>query len=129
MSRSSHEFDKILDQLSDAVDFERFVLFAMMNAALEEFMYRGIAMGALEAGLGAGTLPVFLQALVFGIVHIGGFPRGAVGIALAIIYGLMMGALRRRSSGLLAPWIAHVGADVAIGSILLSTFLKSGGVG
>jgi hypothetical protein len=109
--------------------FAGIIMFAMLNAALEEFMYRGLVMGSLDATLGAGTGSVLLQAAVFGLVHIGGFPRGAVGVVLATIYGLMMGAVRRRSAGMLAPWIAHVCTDVAIGSILLSTFLKSGIVG
>lgn len=120
---------RTIPRLPAALLFAGIVLFAMLNAALEEFMYRGIVMGALDATLGAGAASVTLQAAVFGILHIGGFPRGAVGIALATIYGLMMGAVRRRSGGLLAPWIAHVCTDVAIGSILLSTFLRSGAGG
>ena len=32
----------------------------------------------------------------------------------------MMGAVRRRSGGMLAPWIAHVLTDVAIAGIILS---------
>jgi len=119
----------IFPKLPACALFVGIVLFAMMNAALEEFIYRGVIMGALDATLGAGTVPVLLQAAAFGIVHIGGFPRGAVGVALATIYGLMMGAVRRRSAGLLAPWIAHVCTDVVIGSMLLATFLKSGGGG
>jgi len=110
----------LFPKLPAALLFAGVVVFAMMNAALEEFMYRGVAMGALDATLGAGTVPVLLQAAVFGIVHIGGFPRGAVGVALATIYGLMMGVLRRRSAGMLAPWIAHVCTDVSIGLLLLS---------
>ncbi len=101
--------------------FAGVVVFAMLNAALEETIYRGVVMGALDAALGVGAAPVILQAVVFGIVHIGGFPRGAIGIGLATIYGLMMGAVRRRAAGMLAPWIAHVGTDVAIGTILLFT--------
>jgi hypothetical protein len=95
------------------------VLFAMANAAVEEFVYRGAVMGALEAVLGSGVAPVVIQAVVFGVLHLGGFPRGASGVGLATIYGLMMGAVRRRADGMLAPWIAHVATDVAIGAILL----------
>lgn len=95
------------------------VLFAMFNGALEEFVYRGAIMGALDATLGRGVAPVIIQAVAFGVLHIGGFPRGAVGVCLATVYGLMMGTVRRHSDGMLAPWIAHVGADIAIGAILL----------
>jgi membrane protease YdiL (CAAX protease family) len=97
------------------------VMFAVLNAALEETIYRGVVMGALDASLGAGMVPVLLQAVLFGILHINGFPRGPVGIGLATIYGMMMGLVRRKSGGMLAPWIAHVGTDVTIGSILLTT--------
>jgi hypothetical protein len=43
-----------------------------------------------------------------------------VGVGLATIYGLMMGVVRRRSGGLLAPWIAHVLTDVVIAGIVLT---------
>jgi hypothetical protein len=33
----------------------------------------------------------------------------------------MMGTLRRQTRGLLAPWLAHILADVVIGSILIAT--------
>lgn len=95
--------------------------FSMINAAIEELIYRGVLLGALDAALGVGILPVVLQAAVFGIVHIGGFPRGLAGVGLATIYGLLMGAVRRRARGMLGPWLAHVATDVVIGSILLRT--------
>jgi uncharacterized protein len=95
------------------------VLFAMANGALEEFVYRGAVMGALDEALGCGAASVLVQAVVFGVLHIGGFPKGLVGVGLATIYGLMMGIVRRRAGGMLAPWIAHVGTDIAIGLILL----------
>jgi len=93
--------------------------FSMINAAIEELIYRGVLLGALDAVLGGGLLPVVLQALAFGIVHIAGFPRGLAGVGLATIYGLLMGAVRRRARGMLGPWLAHVVTDVVIGSILL----------
>jgi len=95
------------------------VVFAMLNAAIEEIVYRGLVQGALESAIGPSPLPVILQAVVFGIIHVGGFPRGLVGMGLAALYGLMMGMIRRRAGGLLAPWIAHVATDIAIGAILL----------
>ncbi len=47
-------------------------------------------------------------------MHLHGFPRGWSGVVLASIYGVMMGALCRRARGLLAPWAAHLFADLAI---------------
>jgi membrane protease YdiL (CAAX protease family) len=92
--------------------------FSLVNAAVEEAIYRGALLQGLDAALGAGWIAVVLQALAFGAVHLHGFPRGASGIALATVYGLMMGALRRRSGGMLAPWLGHVAVDVTIIGIL-----------
>jgi len=69
----------------------------------------------------ASALPVFLQAIAFSALHLqGGFPRGVVGVGLAFVYGLLLGALRRRAGGLLAPWVAHVFTDLAIAGIMLA---------
>lgn len=94
-------------------------LFGVVNAALEEVAYRGLLLQALDAAL--GTVSIVIQAIAFGALHIGGFPRGAAGVVLATIFGLMMGTIRRRTRGLLAPWVAHVLADVTIGAILIAT--------
>ena len=92
--------------------------FSMFNAAAEEIAYRGLVLAAIESGFGA--VPALLgQAIAFGTLHINGFPRGAIGVALASIYGVMMGFLRLRSRGLLVPWAAHVITDFVIAMILL----------
>ena len=97
------------------------IVFAMLNAAIEEAAYRGILLSALDAALGRGPVPVLLQAIAFGALHLyGGFPRGLVGVGLAFLYGLMLGALRRQAGGLLAPWIAHVATDIVIFSIVIA---------
>jgi len=92
--------------------------FACMNALGEEIIWRGIMQDALEAGLGPGIAAMIVQGLSFGLFHINGFPRGLVGVGLATFYGVMMGILRMRSRGLLAPWIAHVCADATIFAIM-----------
>jgi membrane protease YdiL (CAAX protease family) len=95
------------------------VLFSAVNGALEEIAYRGVLLDALDAALGVGVAAVLIQALAFGAMHFSGFPRGAAGVGLAAVYGVMMGAIRRRTRGLLAPWLAHILADVTIGVILI----------
>jgi len=42
-----------------------------------------------------------------------GFSQRRAGVFMVLVYGVMLGVIRRRSSGLLAPWIAHVMADIA----------------
>lgn len=94
--------------------------FACVNALVEEVLYRGILMDALDRALGVPLWPLLVQAMVFGLHHYGGFPRGWAGVGLATLYGLAMGLIRRRSGGLLAPWVAHVLADLVVYGILLT---------
>jgi CAAX protease family protein len=96
------------------------ILFSLANAALEEAAYRGVVLDALDTALGPGVVAVVLQALAFAALHFqGGFPRGAIGVGLAFVYGLALGGLRRKAGGLLAPWVAHVLTDIVIASIVL----------
>jgi len=95
------------------------LIFSMVNAAVEEGAYRGVILHALDTSLGPGFAALLLQALAFGAVHIGGFPRGWLGVGLACIYGLFMGVIRRRAGGMFAPWIAHVFTDVVIAGIVI----------
>jgi hypothetical protein len=95
------------------------LIFAMLNAAVEEAAYRGVFLHALDRSLGPGFAALLLQALAFGAIHIRGFPRGWLGVGLACIFGLFMGAIRRRSGGMFAPWIAHVFTDLVIAGIVV----------
>jgi membrane protease YdiL (CAAX protease family) len=94
------------------------VLFAVINAAVEEAAWRGLWLQALDAAFGPGAISLVVQAASFGLLHIHGFPRGWAGVLLATFFGGMMGYLRRRSGGLLAPWLAHVGADLTVLALL-----------
>lgn len=94
--------------------------FACVNAALEEAIFRGIMMDALERALGRPYLAIAVQAAAFGAAHYhAGFPRGEWGLAMVFVYGIMLGAIRRRCGGLLAPWAAHVAADLVIFIIMV----------
>ena len=95
------------------------LIFAMLNAAVEEAAYRGVFLHALDRSLGPGFAALLLQAAAFGAIHIRGFPRGWLGVGLALIFGLFMGFIRRRAGGMFAPWIAHVFTDVVIAGIVL----------
>ena len=98
--------------------------FSAFNAAMEEFVFRGVAMQALDSAFGPGILSIVLQACPFGAMHYReGFPNGAWGLAMSFVYGIMLGALRRRAQGMFAPWIAHVCADMMIFAILAGLVL------
>ncbi|MEN0064982.1 MAG: CPBP family intramembrane glutamic endopeptidase [Myxococcota bacterium] len=85
------------------------LVFAMTNAALEEVLFRGLLLDVLRQDLALSTpAAIAVQAGVFGLLHLNGFPRGVSGVALATVYGVLMGLLRVRSGGLVAPWVGHV---------------------
>ncbi|HHP7230724.1 MAG TPA: type II CAAX prenyl endopeptidase Rce1 family protein [Xenococcaceae cyanobacterium] len=93
--------------------------FALVNAAVEETIYRGVIMQGLDAVFGANYVSLLLQAVVFGTIHLNGVPGGNIGVLMASIYGLMLGIIKRFASGMLAPFIAHVFADLVIFSIVV----------
>ena len=89
------------------------VLFSLLNAALEEYVFRGVLYDAVSAEYGR-WIAVFATGLLFGLGHAWGYPPGVVGIILASVYGIVQGLLRLQSGGLLWPWISHVVADATI---------------
>lgn len=94
--------------------------YAMLNAAAEEVLFRGALWEQLRI---LGSRPWVInavQAACFGLAHYAGFPGGWSGVALATIYGLMMGILRQRSGAIAVPWLAHVFADVTIYSLVVA---------
>ena len=118
------------DELADLVDMvpdwsvwtlvAAGVLFAILNALLEEAVYRGVLQDALDRVLRTGVAILTLQAAAFATLHfLTGIPRGFAGIGLAFVYGLLLGLLRRRSGGMAVPVIAHTITDLAIVGIVL----------
>ena len=95
--------------------------FAVLNAAIEEITFRGSMQLALERALGFGAAPVVIQAALFGLLHFReGFPGGYWGVGMTFAYGLVLGVIRRRTQGLLAPWLAHVGGDIVVFILVMS---------
>jgi hypothetical protein len=99
------------------------IVFATTNAIAEELAWRHVLWEALATRGAPAAAIVGIQALSFGVAHIEGFPRGALGVALAAGYGLLLGILRLRAGGLLAPVLAHIGADAVIYALILATAL------
>ena len=99
--------------------------FALLNSVMEEAIFRGIFMEAIDSALGAGYWSICIQAVPFAALHyIAGFPNGMLGFILVLVYGVVLGAIRRISKGIFAPVIAHFAADIAIFSILAFIFLR-----
>ena len=95
--------------------------FALGNALAEELVFRGIIQDSLEKNFPHKPhLSLMLQASAFAAAHFqAGFPNGKAGYTMTFIYAVVLGWLRRRSGGLLAPYIAHVVADLVIGFTLV----------
>ena len=94
------------------------IIFAVLNATLEEMVFRGVLFDAFSARWG---LPAAVggTAVLFGLAHLNGYPPGAVGACLAGVYGVALGLLRARVGGLALPVLAHVAADATIYGILV----------
>jgi len=97
-----------------------FALFSIVNAILEEVVFRGFLQGALESLLGPGLLALLLPAALFGACHYHGVPSGPAGAVMAGSWAVLLGWARRRTGGLLTPVLAHVAADAAIFVIALA---------
>jgi membrane protease YdiL (CAAX protease family) len=92
--------------------------FAVVNATLEEAIWRGVLQDRLESVFPAAAA-VALQAISFGLQHMHGVPRGPAGVLLAGSCAVMLGLLRRHTRGMLAPVAAHVVADTTIAAIVI----------
>ncbi len=93
--------------------------FALLNATVEEVIFRGIVWEGLAALIPSAWIVIILQAFFFGTAHFWGVPNGIVGACLAFIYGIMLGIIRMRAGGLLMVIITHIFADIVIFLILL----------
>jgi membrane protease YdiL (CAAX protease family) len=101
---------------------------AMFNAALEETIWRGVMLEALDSALGPGVWVLLIQAISFGAAHYhNGFPNGIIGAAMAGIFGIMLGVIRRKSKGMLAGWLAHTAVDAAIFTMIVYFIRETSG--
>lgn len=73
--------------------------FALVNAAVEEAIFRGVLQTSLEQLIGPATA-VFVQAGAFGLLHVVGIPTGLVGAVMAGVWGALLGVLRQRTRGI-----------------------------
>ena len=93
------------------------IIFSILNAALEEVVFRGVLWGAIAQEWNNGVALV-VTAIFFGIGHIHGYPPGSVGAVLAGIYGLALGLLRWWTGGLGLALGCHLCADATIFGLL-----------
>lgn len=97
---------------------------AAFNALLEETIWRGVMLEALDSGLGPGVCALIIQSVSFAAAHYRyGFPNGIVGSAMVVVFGLMLGVIRRKSKGILGCWLAHAAVDASI-FIMIVHFIR-----
>jgi uncharacterized protein len=94
------------------------VIFTIVNATLEELIFRGVLFDALESQWGV-WVTLAATALLFGLGHLRGYPPGVMGACLAALFGFALGVLRLWTGGLALPIVAHMAADATIYSILI----------
>jgi len=93
---------------------------AAFNALLEETIWRGVMLEALDSALGPGVWALLIQSLSFAAAHYrNGFPNGIVGSAMVVVFGLMLGISRRKSKGILGCWLAHAAIDASIFTMIV----------
>lgn len=99
------------------------IVFAFFNSLTEELVWRGILWDALNISFKSPILIITIQAIGFGLIHLGGFPSGWVGVSLATIYGLFLGIIRYRTKGIFYPVLTHFFADLVIFFIIIFNIL------
>lgn len=114
---TSVDLGEMLAQLPDMhlmVFVAAAMVFSVLNACWEEFLFKGMMWDGLSAtGLRENWVN-WIQAFFFGLVHYHGFPNGWTGVAMAGVYGLAIGWIRKRSKGMFAPVLTHIFADLTI---------------
>ncbi|AJI74575.1 CPBP family intramembrane metalloprotease [Francisella philomiragia] len=87
---------------------------ALLNAIVEEVIFRGIIQTELTKVFNI-SVAIFLQAFLFaGFHYAGGFPNGLIGFAMTFVYACALGLMRYKVKGVLAPIITHTFADMTI---------------
>ena len=101
------------------------IIFAILNAFLEELLFRGIFFDAIESQTGP-VMAVIITAALFGYGHMHGYPPGPIGAVLAGCYGLALGWLRLFTRGLGLPVLTHITADATIFVIVVRAGILPG---
>ncbi len=87
---------------------------ALLNASVEEFIWRYALLDRLLA-TGLTFMPcILLQALSFGIPHWSGLPSGWIGVGGALTLGVILGGLTIRTRSILPAIVAHTLVDLSL---------------
>ena len=96
------------------------ILFPLLNAALEEIVFRGMLFDSIASQWGS-AVTVIVSAVFFGYGHMQGYPPGPLGAVLAGVFGIAIGWLRVVTGGIGLPFLTHVVADTTIFILLMQS--------
>jgi membrane protease YdiL (CAAX protease family) len=115
-ARFPREFEYVLPFRTVWGVFISGVVFASINATVQELVFRGVLFDSLESIWGR-WVAILVSAFVFGIGHLPTMKSSILGAgfaSLAMDFGVALGFLRAWSGGLALPIIVHVAADATI---------------
>lgn len=112
------QFKTLFQENHPALLFLGGIGFALSNAFVEELIFRGFFYEGLKTLISKTSYVIIIQALLFGLLHINGFPSGVLGVSLVFVWGIFLGAIRYRSQGLFGCILSHIFADMTIFMIL-----------
>ncbi len=88
------------------------IAYALLNAVVEEYIFRGMIWNALEKIMTNKSLVILSQAAIFGITHYWGLPGGISGVVLIFTWALYLGYIRQKTGGILGVIGLHFGANL-----------------
>lgn len=88
------------------------IAYALLNAVVEEYIFRGMIWNGLEKIMTNKSLVIFTQAAIFGITHYWGLPGGISGVVLIFTWSLYLGYVRQKTGGILGVIGLHFGANL-----------------
>ena len=94
------------------------ILFALINSLCEGIVFRNAVLGSLRNVLPKNQA-IRMAALIFGIGHFYGAPRGIVGVVMSTLLGWYLSRSMVETKGFAASWIIHFLQDVVIFSTIL----------
>lgn len=101
------------------------LIFAALNALLEELVYRFGIVGPLVGVISSEYIAV-ISAAAFGAAHWKGVPKGLPGILLAGILGFILAKSVLETGGLFWAWFIHFLQDVVIfGGMFVGPFREN----
>ena len=97
--------------------------FLLVNSFIEDSIFSGLLLTLLDKFF-PRWVAVLVAAAFFGVLHLQGVPDGWIGVVMAGLWAVLLAALRHRTGGLVATYLAHAAADATIVAMLLPSVMN-----